>query len=97
MMTCTVHKVHVPRPLLIELHHVWPLAMLGPDVDSNKVAVCVQGHFNIHTKLAELIRGGQMTPGGTKTERALAQRGFDEWVAAGKPGTPVYEITESSK
>lgn len=95
-LVCTVHKTHVPRQLLVELHHVWPTGMDGPDVDTNKVAVCAGGHYNIHTLLADLIRDGVMRRAGTKTERALAQRGYDEWVAAGKPGRPVYELHEET-
>lgn len=90
-LVCTVHKSHAPRQFLVEYHHIQPLGMGGPDIDSNKVAVCVGGHMNVHALLADLIRGGVMRKGGTKTERALAQQGFDEWVAAGKPGHPVYE------
>lgn len=93
-LVCAVHKTHVPRQLLVELHHVQPLGMGGPDVDANKVAVCVGGHYSIHALLADLIRDGRMRRAGTKTERALAQRGFDAWVAAGKPGRPVYETKE---
>jgi len=91
-LVCTVHKTHSPRQFLVEDHHIWPLGMLGPDTDANKVAICVGGHYNVHTLLADLIRHGVMRRGGTKTERALAQRGYDEWTAAGKPGTPVYEL-----
>lgn len=91
MLACTVHKTHVPKPLLVELHHVQPLGMGGPDTDDNKVAVCVGGHYSIHTLLADLIRAGKMRRAGTKAERALAQQGFDKWTAAGKPGHPVYE------
>lgn len=88
---CTVHRTHEPRPLLVELHHIWPLGMQGPDTDANKVAICVQGHYNVHTLLGDLIRTGKMRRQGTAGEKQLAQRGFDEWVAAGKPGHPVYE------
>lgn len=88
---CDVHKRHEPRPLLFEQHHVQPLAMGGPDTDANKVWVCVGGHYSIHTLLGDLIRTGKMRRQGTPTEKQLAQRGFDEWVAAGKPGHPVYE------
>lgn len=88
---CTVHRNHEPRPLLVELHHVQPTAMGGPDTDANKVAVCVQGHYNIHELLKDLIERGVMRRGGTATERRLAQQGYDQWVAAGKPGHPVYE------
>lgn len=88
---CTVHDEHRPTPLLIEHHHVWPLGMGGPDEPSNLVAVCAGGHYNAHELLADLIRTGRMRRGGSKGERELAQRGYDAWVKAGKPGRPVYE------
>lgn len=92
MTTCQVHRVHRPRPLRTVWHHIQPLAMHGDDIDSNKVAVCDTGHFDIHRLLGDLIRAGVMRRGGTRTERALARRGYDAWVAAGKPGRPVYEM-----
>lgn len=95
-LVCTVHKTHVPRPLLVELHHIQPLGMGGPDVPANKVAVCVGGHYNIHTLLADLLRGGPMRREGTKGEHGYAQQGYDAWVAAGKPGAPVYELSEET-
>lgn len=88
---CDVHKTHVPRPLLFEQHHIQPAAMGGPSTADNLVWICCQGHYNTHTLLADLIRTGELPRLGSVTERALAQRGYDQWIAAGRPGTPVYE------
>lgn len=44
---CAVH-VHddmIPQ----ERHHVWPLGMGGPDVPSNIVVLCANGHGAVHT------------------------------------------------
>jgi hypothetical protein len=88
---CDVHNTHEPRPLRIVSHHIWPLGMAGPDVPTNRVQTCDAGHMNTHRLLDDLLRDGKMRRGGSKQERILAQRGFDRWVAAGKPGHPVFE------
>lgn len=95
MTECQVHKTHVPKPLGVVVHHIQPRAMLGPDADSNRVTICDSGHRNIHRLLDDLLHGGPMRRGGTRTERKLAQQGYDAWVAAGKPGHPVYEVSQS--
>lgn len=92
-MSCDVHGYHYPKPLRVVVHHVQPLAMGGLDVDTNKVNVCDTGHYNIHRCLDDLLHGVAMQAG-TRKERDLAQQGYDEWVAAGKPGKPVYELNE---
>lgn len=91
---CGVHLYHRPRPLRIVDHHIHPLAMGGPDTPGNQVLVCDTGHYNIHRLLGDLIQSGKMRTGGSKTERQLALAGFDAWVAAGRPGTPVFELAE---
>lgn len=88
---CDVHGSHTPKPLRIEAHHLQPLGMAGPDTPSNRVNVCPTGHFNIHHVLDDLLRG-QLPTAGTRKERALAKQGYDAWVAAGKPGHPVYQL-----
>lgn len=84
--TCQLHGYHSPKPLVIVKHHVQPLGMLGPDDESNWMYVCDTGHRNIHTLMGPLVNKGVMPAGGTRTERAAAQAGYDKWVAAGKPG-----------
>lgn len=44
--SCAVHKHRSYVPL--DVHHVWPLGMGGPDVESNKIHVCPTGHREIH-------------------------------------------------
>ena len=85
--TCALHAFHRPKPLLLVIHHVQPRGMGGADVSENRVAVCDTGHRNAHMELAALVFGTP-SPGGTKSEKALAQRGYDAWVAADKPGNP---------
>ena len=80
---CVVHGYHYPTPLRTVVHHVWPKEYGGPDIESNKVKVCDTGHYNIHELLWQLMHGRPMK-GGTRKERALAQKGYDQWVAAKK-------------
>jgi hypothetical protein len=89
---CQLHKDHRPRPLVIVRHHVQPLGMGGPDDESNWLDACDTGHRNVHTILGPMCQDG---PGfgkagrrGTASERAAARRGFEAWVAAGRPGNP---------
>lgn len=94
MTDCAVHRTHTPKPLGVVVHHVQPKAMGGPDVEANRVTVCPTGHLNIHRLLDDLLAsdGKTMRRGGTRLERSLARRGYDEWIAAGKPGRPVFEV-----
>lgn len=85
---CQLHKTHSPKPLVIVKHHVQPLGMGGADSPENWLYVCDTGHRNVHTLMGPLANEGKMASGGTKSERAAAQEGYDKWVAAGKPGNP---------
>lgn len=58
--TCAVHKHDSWVP--IEKHHVWPLGMGGPDVDSNKIEVCCNGHYEIHEFMRQLIKSAGIVP-----------------------------------
>lgn len=93
-MACQVHRTHDPRALGTVIHHVWPKAMAGPDIPSNRIEICDTGHRNVHRLLDDLIAsdGVSMRRGGTHNERALARVGFNAWAKAGKPGHPVYEL-----
>jgi hypothetical protein len=68
--------------------------MGGPDTAANKVPVCDTGHYNIHRLLDDLIHndGKFTTVYGGREERRLALLGYTLWLAAGKPGHPVFEI-----
>lgn len=90
-MTCQVHGYHWPPVLRVVTHHIQPLAMAGRDIPANRVDVCDTGHYNIHRCLDDLLHGLPMRRG-TRKERAYAQQGYDSWVAAGKPGKPVFEL-----
>lgn len=92
--TCSVHKHDEWVP--VELHHVWPLGMGGPDKPANKVPLCANGHYATHAFIDLLIRYGvneydaPQVPWATAQHfgpkvRALALRG---WNGAGRPRVP---------
>lgn len=86
---CFLHADHgEAEPLILVVHHVQPRGMGGKDVASNRARVCDTGHRNVHTLLGKLANGYPMPAGGTASERALAQEGYDRWVTAGRPGDP---------
>lgn len=85
---CVLHLTHRPQPLTLVTHHVVPIGMKGPDDPSNRVEVCDTGHRNVHLLLAALVYGQDLGRRGTPTERALAWRGYDTWVKAGRQGNP---------
>lgn len=77
--------VHVHRSLVpIEVHHIHPLGMGGPDVAANRVRVCANGHSSTHYAL-DLLRAYRGRPPwrlyvryGWRVRR-LARRGYDAW------------------
>lgn len=76
--TCTVHGHHYPTPLRTVVHHIWPREYGGPDVEANRVWLCDNGHYNVHT-LLDMLRKGQALPRGmgTRNERRIARLGWD--------------------
>ncbi len=80
---CAIHADHRPEPYDVEVHHVWPLGMGGPDVKANVVPVCPTGHTNVHALLRLAFRhhGVDKVPWVTRRrfhseERRLARMGF---------------------
>lgn len=79
---CAVHK---HRTLgAIDMHHVWPLGLGGPDVEENLIPLCPNGHREVHEYIRHLTKRGGKVPWklrryyGRKT-RAVAERGYREW------------------
>lgn len=86
--TCALHKTHgQAKPLRGAVHHVWPQGAGGPDEPGNRITCCETGHANLHHLMWQLVNGHDITHLGSATERSFAQRGVDEWTAAGKPGS----------
>lgn len=86
-MTCELHASHRPAPITMHTHHVQPLGMGGPDVPANRVEICPTGHANVHAVMAAIVFD-KPVPASTRTEAHLARRGYEMWVAAGRPGNP---------
>lgn len=81
--TCAVHVHRSIVPL--EVHHVWPLGEGGPDIASNRVTVCSNGHSAIHDLLSKMLKG--RAPWSVRLHygwriRRLAKRGYDEIMAS---------------
>lgn len=79
--TCEVHADHRPRVSDVDVHHVWPTGMGGPDVPANRVDVCPTGHRNVHTLLRAWLRAGGPPPWPVRqafhpVERDLAELGY---------------------
>jgi hypothetical protein len=45
---CKCVTKHVPKPLELHKHHVWPLGEGGPDIKGNLVILCPTTHSNAH-------------------------------------------------
>jgi hypothetical protein len=80
---CEVHADHNPQPWDVEVHHVWPTGMGGPNVPANRVALCPTGHTNVHALLRLAFKAGgvHLVPWPTRRrfhveERALARLGY---------------------
>ena len=78
---CDCVRDHVPNPHELHRHHVWPLALGGPDAEWNLVWLCPTAHVNTHELLREWFRLGGEPPWTVRQSfgvhvRALAKRGY---------------------
>lgn len=84
---CEVAGYHRPRPLRYVFHHILPEACGGKSEPDNLVQTCDTEHYAIHRLLWLLANGGiPRGTGGTRKQRALAERGYQAAVAAGTTG-----------
>ena len=60
---CDCQAEHRPAPLDLERHHVWPLAMGGPDTAANIEWLCPTAHTNVHEILRTFMAQGHLTWG----------------------------------
>ena len=77
---CSVHRHREGVP--IEVHHVWPKGLGGPNVAANRVPLCANGHGEVHEYLALLVKGEGAVPWRTKLKygykvRRVAKLGYD--------------------
>jgi hypothetical protein len=76
-VACDAHRVHHPRALTVELHHVIPQAwqhFWTPSADAARrlsagglwdprtVPLCPTGHRNIHALIMKMMRAAASTP-----------------------------------
>ncbi len=57
---CKVHRGHKPWVSDVEIHHIHPKGMGGPDTKDNKVDVCPTGHTNLHSLLNIALKAGSL-------------------------------------
>lgn len=57
---CKCVTKHIPKPMELHVHHIWPIGEGGQDVPGNTVVLCPTTHSNVH-KLWRLYerRGGK--------------------------------------
>lgn len=96
-LTCVCVSQHRPPPLELNVHHILPVFLGGPDVADNKITICPTTHANVHEILRLLLQRGMLTYGevAAANERpvsryayALAVKGFRRWVVAHVIGQP---------
>lgn len=90
-LVCKCVYEHRPTPLELNVHHILPQYLGGPDVALNRIALCPTTHANVHEILRLLLRDGPLTYGevDAANERpvsryayALAVEGYRRWVVA---------------
>ncbi len=73
------------------VHHIHPVGMGGPDVASNRIALCPTTHANVHEVLRLLVKEGMKTYRQVAVANSrivshyaydLAVDGYERWLAA---------------
>lgn len=59
---CLCVAEHNPTVVTFHQHHIWPLAMGGPDTWANIVTLCPTSHANVHHLLREWVRAAGPPP-----------------------------------
>jgi hypothetical protein len=80
-LRCVCVVDHRPRPDELHIHHIWPLAESGPEVEANEVPLCPTMHQNVHEYLRLLKRRRGLVPWQVRRNyapyaRRLAERGY---------------------
>ncbi len=91
---CVAHRIHLPRPVLAELHHLFPLYLqhrVWASVDpmrpstarvTERVPICPTGHSDVHAALDALLLGSKVPRGVGRGELALAKRAMEMYERA---------------
>ena len=80
-----VHDSFVPQ----ESHHIWPLGDGGPNIKSNRLLVCSNGHGEIHGYLDLLFKYDNAVPWRIAqhfgdSAKFYAYAGYSQILAAGR-------------
>jgi HNH endonuclease len=46
--TCNCVGKHIPKPMELHRHHIWPVGEGGPDTKENLLTLCPSTHSNVH-------------------------------------------------
>lgn len=81
LQPCEMHREHIPKTHVNQVHHVWPLSEGGPDIADNKVVICPTGHYSVHDLLDhyKMLMGTvpwEILKRYTREERNLAELGW---------------------
>jgi hypothetical protein len=83
MCAVHVHRTWVP----MEVHHVWPKGLGGPDIAANKVKLCANAHYSVHSFIDLLIKNNGRVPSETARHYSAKVKSFamQGWTEAGRP------------
>lgn len=45
---CKCVGKHIPKPMELHKHHIWPMGEGGPDTKANLLLLCPTTHVNVH-------------------------------------------------
>jgi hypothetical protein len=94
---CYCVSDHNPNVVVFERHHIWPLGMGGPDDPSNIELLCPTTHMSVHHLLRawfkyDVAPDWDVARHFSFYTRTLARRGYERWVAAGRPALSFDEV-----
>lgn len=96
---CQCTADHRPATMRSQGHHLWPIFLGGPSVDSTLVPLCPSTHDLAHHILRAMLANGWYPflqgRGWTKYAHMIATLGYQAWDAAGSPAprTTGYEFS----
>ncbi len=84
---CRCVADHRPKVVELHRHHILPLYLGGPDVESNVVWICPNTHTATHELLRLYLKGGVKPLGEVVNDfpvlaRELAAEGWARWKAS---------------
>lgn len=80
---CAVHSHREWVPL--NVHHIWPRGLGGPDTPDNKVSLCMNAHGSVHEVIRRLIKGNGDLADAEHFSSRVKKLAVQGWTLAGKP------------